>query len=340
MPGAGAAEFESILEHFFCVCVIAARMPSPPPTILIHGGAGAPSRALLTPSLEYEMRATLRKTLADAGALLAAGGSALDAVTLAVRALEDCPHLNAGRGAVFNAAGEHELDAAVQCGASGRAGCVAAARTIANPVLAARALLDAGGPVLLAGAGADAFARDVAGLAPVDNSHFSTPLRRAQLEAARAAGAVLLDGGATAAGARMGTVGAVALDAAGRLAAATSTGGMTNKAPGRVGDSPCLGAGTYADARVAVSCTGSGEAFLRACAAKEVACIVEYAGRSLPAAADAALARVAAQGGSGGLIALGANGEAALPFDTEGMYRGAWSAEGGARVAIYREELQ
>ena len=287
------------------------------------------------------MRATLSRILSDGGARLAAGARALDVVTEAVRALEDCPHLNAGRGAVLNAAGEHELDAAVMCGRSGRAGAVCGVRTVLNPILTARALLEDGAHVMLAGAGAEAFSQRC-GHAAVENSVFCTSYRRQQWEAAR--------GGAAAAAppaALLGTVGAVCLDAHGALAAATSTGGMTNKLPGRVGDTPCLGAGTYADAGVAVSCTGTGEAFMRACAAKEVASALKWrqrregeaAGEGLRVACAEALRSVAALGGSGGLIAVAEDGSVELPFDTEGMYRGTWSAAHGARVAIYKEAL-
>ena len=308
--------------------------------LVIHGGAGAPSRAYLTPALEAEMRATLSKILLDGGAQLAAGASALDVATEAVRALEDCPHLNAGRGAVLNAAGEHELDAAVMCGSSGRAGAVCCVRTILNPILTARALLESGAHVMLAGAGAEAFSQRC-GHAAVENSVFATPYRRQQWEAARGAAA------AAPPAALLGTVGAVCLDAHGALAAATSTGGMTNKLPGRVGDTPCLGAGTFADAGVAVSCTGTGEAFMRACAAKEVASVLKWRqraeaeapGEGLRVACAEALRSVAALGGSGGLIAVASDGSVELPFDTEGMYRGTWSAAHGARVAIYSEAL-
>ena len=306
------------------------------PVLLIHGGAGAPSRSHLTPSLEAEMREFLKMVLTTCGALLETGGSAIDAVTEAVRLMEDCPHLNAGRGSVFNEEGEHELDAAIQCGRSGKAGSVCAVRKIKNPILTARALLEDNAHVMLAGAGAEAFSRE-RGFQPVENSYFSTQHRRTQLESARASQSVLLDGGS---GGKFGTVGAVALDSNGCVAAATSTGGMTNKRSGRVGDSPCLGCGTFADERVAVSCTGSGEAFLKACAAKDVASNIQYSNRrTIEEACDMALARVGSLGGSGGIIAVRSDGESALRFDTEGMYRGVWKSGKAPGVAIWKEEL-
>jgi beta-aspartyl-peptidase (threonine type) len=309
--------------------------------LVIHGGAGTLSRGALSAAREAAFRASLAAVLADGRAALRAGASALDVVTRAVEALENDALFNAGVGAVLTAAGTHELDAAVMC-SDGRAGAVAGAARTRSPVLAARALADAprGGPVFLAGAGADAWAA-ARGLRVVDNAFFTTPHRAAQLEAARAAAAVVRDhDGAPPLdeGTKRGTVGAVALDAAGALAAATSTGGLTNKVPGRVGDSPVLGAGTWADARVAVSGTGTGEAFLRAATAKDVAARVAYGGAALADAARAAVAALPAAGGDGGVICVDAEGNVALEFDTEGMYRGFARAAAGAvvRVAIYR----
>jgi beta-aspartyl-peptidase (threonine type) len=314
--------------------------------LLIHGGAGTISRAALSPARERAFRASLAAVLRAGQAALRAGAPALDVVTAAVRALEEDGLYNAGFGAVLAANGAHELDAAVM-GAGGRAGAVAGTARVRNPVLAARALLDAaavggGGPVLLAGAGADAWAA-ARGLETVDNAFFTTPHRAAQLAAARAGaasaapirdhdGAPPLDEGA-----KRGTVGAVALDAAGGLAAATSTGGLTNKVPGRVGDSPVFGAGTWADERVAVSGTGTGEAFLRCATAKDIAARVAYGGAALAAAARAAVDALPAAGGDGGVICVGADGAFALTFNTEGMYRGvARAAVGeGVRVGIY-----
>ncbi|MCB9539761.1 MAG: isoaspartyl peptidase/L-asparaginase [Myxococcales bacterium] len=303
--------------------------------VVVHGGAGAVARADTDDATAEARRAGLRAALAAAHAILAAGGPALDAVEAAVVVLEDDPGFNAGRGAVFTHAGTIELDAALMDGATGAAGAVAAVTTARNPIRAARAVMERTPHVLLAGPGADAFVR-AAGLEVAPPDYFATAERRAQLERARARGAVVLDhGGDTP---NLGTVGAVALDAAGRLAAATSTGGMTNKRYGRVGDSPILGAGTWADGRVAVSCTGHGEAFLRTAAAHAVAARMRWGGAVLEDAAREALADVRAAGGSGGLIGIDAAGRTVMPFDTGGMYRGQWLAgDAGARVAIWGE---
>lgn len=299
---------------------------SSPSVLVIHGGAGTISRASITPEKEAAFRRSLGGVLTAGGAQLAAGASSLEVVVAAVAALEDDPLFNAGHGAVFTSAGAHELDAAVMVGEgpAGRCGAVACTTRVRNPVRAAKLVMERGAHVLLAGAGADAFA-EAAGCAMVENRYFSTAWREEQLAAARADGTVALDhgsGGGGTAAAKMGTVGAVALDACGRLAAATSTGGMTNKSPGRVGDSPLCGAGTYASGRVAVSCTGTGEAFIRLCAAKDVAARVEYGGQSVGEAAEAVVGALAGVGGSGGLIAVGSDGAVAAPFSSEGMYRG------------------
>lgn len=303
--------------------------------LAIHGGAGTIRRAELTPEKEVALRAGLEAALESGHAILRAGGSAIDAVTAAVVALEDDPLFNAGRGAVFTLEGRNELDAAVMDGASGLAGAVAGVRTVRNPVLLARRIMETSPHVFLGFEAADAFAREQ-GLACVPPGYFFTENRwqALQLEIAR------LAAGGRAEEApddrRHGTVGAVALDAAGRLAAATSTGGMTAKRPGRIGDTSVIGAGTWADARCAVSCTGHGESFIRAAAAHDVAARLAYGSWTLDAAADEVIHRLLAQrGGSGGLIALDAEGRIAAPFNSEGMYR-AWVAPGGRReVAIF-----
>ena len=296
--------------------------------IAVHGGAGTVSRARMTERREREYRAVLDAALRAGCSVLDAGGSSLDAVVAAVIVLEDSPLFNAGRGAAFNAAGRHELDAAVMDGATGRAGAVAAVRRIRNPVLAARAVMERTPHVLLTGGAADHFARG-AGLKMAAPGYFSTTARAIALARARA-------DAATSAAERHGTVGAVALDQTGNLAAATSTGGYTNKLPGRVGDSPLPGAGTYAEnATCAVSATGSGEHFIRAVAAHDVAARMRYGGESLARAARQALGRVAALGGEGGMIAVDRSGNVAMPFVSEGMYRG-WARAGKFRVAIYR----
>lgn len=295
--------------------------------LAVHGGAGTISRDRMTPQREKRYRAALAAALHAGYAVLEDGGSSVDAVVAAVVVLEDCPLFNAGRGAVFNSAGEHELDAAVMNGASGRAGAVAAVRYVKNPVLAARAVMDRTPHVLLVGEGADEFAC-AAGLERVAQGYFSTPERARALARARKRSRV-------AAADRHGTVGAVARDRSGSLAAATSTGGYTNKMPGRVGDSPLIGAGTYADRTCAVSATGPGEYFMRCGLAYDIAARMRYLGETVRQASRRALARVAAAGGDGGLIAIDSAGHIAMPFVSEGMYRGVIRA-GRARIAVFR----
>jgi beta-aspartyl-peptidase (threonine type) len=322
----------------------------PLPAIAIHGGAGVISRASVPAEREAEYLVALREIVAAGQRVLADGGSALDAVTLAVERLEDCPLFNAGRGAVFTSDETHELDAAVMDGATLRAGAVACIRRVRRPVRAARAVLERSPHVFLVGAGAEAFARD-AGLEMVEPDYFSTEHRRQQLHAAQAANVTVLDHeGAVLAfpyvpsdsapldeTRKFGTVGAVALDAHGNLAAATSTGGMTNKRPGRVGDCPVIGAGTYADNRTAaISCTGAGELFIRAAVAHDICARMAYAGQSLAQAARTVVMDVLPpMKGRGGLVAIDVHGNVSMPFNTEGMYRG-WARVGmAAEAAIY-----
>ncbi|RDI28789.1 beta-aspartyl-peptidase (threonine type) [Pseudacidovorax intermedius] len=317
------------------------------PALALHGGAGTITAASLSADDARGYHQALHDIAAAAQALLLEGGSALDAVCLAVQMLEDCPLFNAGHGAVFTHAATHELDAAVMDGRDLRAGAIAGVSRLRNPVHTARAVMEDGTHVLLAGAGAEAFAQE-RGLASVDPTYFSTPMRREQLERVRAAGRVVLDhDGAAAADAartpldedrKMGTVGAVAVDRHGHLAAATSTGGMTNKRVGRIGDSPLIGAGTYADDRyAAISCTGSGEMFIRAAAAYDVCARMRYAGQSLAEAADAVVHQsLPALGGTGGLIAVDRHGNLALPFNTEGMYRAHVRGAEAPVTAIHR----
>lgn len=302
-------------------------------TLAIHGGAGTIRRDELTPEKEAAYRAGLDAALRAGGAVLAAGGSAEEAVLAAAMSLEDCPLFNAGRGSTFTAAGTIEMDAALMTSA-GEAGAVTGVTRIRNPILAARAVMRATPHVLLAGSAADEFAA-AQGLVMEDPAYFRTGHRHAQLLAAQAAQVVALDHELAA---KMGTIGAVARDRQGRLAAATSTGGMTNKRAGRVGDTPILGAGTWADRHVAISCTGTGEAFLRAAAAHEISALMRLAGKSLAEAAEeVALRRVPEAGGRGGLIAVDAAGNAALPFGTEGMYRGWWRAGEEPQTAIHAD---
>ena len=284
------------------------------------------------PDHEQHARAGLRAAL-DAGAvLLAEGGAALDAVETSVRFLEDDPCFNAGRGSVLTSEGHVELDAAIMDGATRRAGAVAGLKTTRAPITLARRLMEQGPHVFLSGPGADQFARDT-GLEQVENDWFVTGERRRQLDE-------LLEHGGFDADVKYGTVGAVAVDQHGHVAAATSTGGLTAKRWGRIGDSPLIGAGTYADDRsAAVSATGSGEYFIRAVAAHQLAERVRLGGETLQTALDGVLADIRDLGGKGGLIAVGPDGEAAWGFTTPAMYRGMADAS-DVVVAIYADEAE
>jgi len=265
------------------------------------------------------------------------GGSSLDAVIAAVVELENSPLFNAGRGSVLNADGEHEMDAAVMDGATARAGSVAAVRRIRNPVLAARAVMETTPHVMLAGPAADRFARR-AGLPLATAQYFSTRDRVEALARARARQGAS-DTAKPGAAEMHGTVGAVALDRHGNLAAATSTGGYTNKMPGRIGDSPIVGAGVYADNEAcAVSCTGHGEAFMRTVAAHELALRMRYRRETVATAARRVLDRIVALGADGGLIAMDRSGRIVMPFVSEGMYRGT-ARRARYRTGIYRDAL-
>jgi beta-aspartyl-peptidase (threonine type) len=322
------------------------------PVVAIHGGAGTMSRASITPEQEREYLDALTEILAAAQDVLARGGSALDAVTEAVTRLEDCPLFNAGHGAVYTSAGTHELDASIMDGATLRSGAIANVTCVRNPILAARRVMENSKHVFFVGPGAEEFARDE-GLEIVDPSYFATPARYEQLLRVRRenpdAAVLDHDGQALVAGMqpaaepidpdrKFGTVGAVAVDAQGNLAAATSTGGVTNKQVGRVGDAPLIGAGCYAaNATCAVSTTGTGEMFIRMVAAYDVAAQMEYRGVSLEEAAHSVMhEKLPRIDGKGGLIAVDGKGNVSLPFNTEGMYRG-YARVGEAPVAaIYR----
>lgn len=313
---------------------------TPKYALALHGGAGTIAPGPDADEIPYHQ--ALRAALAAGTAVLAAGGSAIDAVVATVTALEDSPLFNAGHGAVFNADREHELDAALMDGERLRAGAVAAARRIRNPIIAAREVMQYGKSVILSGAGADRFAGEC-GLALVDPQYFSTEHRLAQLLALQvhAQNQQTLDhDGASQANresSKFGTVGAVALDRHGHLAAATSTGGMTNKQPGRIGDTPIVGAGVYAnDASCAVSSTGTGEHFIRACSAYDIHARMRYLAQDLDTAVGASLEEgFGAIGGRGGLIAVDHNGNFSMRFNSTGMYR-AWVREGNEpRSAIF-----
>jgi len=302
-------------------------------SIAIHGGAGVISRASMTAENERAYRADLERAL-DAGyAVLEKRGSSLDAVVAAVRILEDSPYYNAGHGSVFSHAGINELDAAIMDGATQKAGAVAGVRHIKNPIELARMVMERTTHVLLTGEGAEEFALEQ-GVALVPGSYFYTERRWKQLEEAQKGGPVAAVEEDIA---YFGTVGAVACDQAGNLAAATSTGGLTNKRWGRIGDSPIIGAGTYADnATCAVSATGSGEYFIRAVVAHEICARVRLSGVSAAEAAGAVIhGKLKEIGGDGGVIVVDRNGALSLEFNTEGMFRGARDARGRREIAIY-----
>lgn len=308
--------------------------------LAIHGGAGTIERSKMTPEKERAYRAGLERALAAGYEILKRGGSSLDATEAAVRVLEDDPHFNAGRGSVFTSAGTNEMDASIMDGKTLKAGAVGSVKHIKNPISLARLIMEKSPHVMLDCAGAEAFAK-ANGVELVDQKYFFTQERWDALQKIKAAekqrtsGAgkifVITDQD------RHGTVGAVALDKDGNLAAATSTGGTTNKLPGRIGDTPVIGAGTYANNQTcAVSCTGDGEYFIRAAAAHEVTALMEHRGMTLQEAAQTALDAVKKLGGTGGLIAIDKNGDMALPFNTNGMYRGYVDPTGKFVVEIYR----
>lgn len=287
----------------------------------------------MTPEREARSRAGLEEALrAGLDAMSRGGGTALDAVEAAIRVLENCPLFNAGRGSVLNHDGEFELDAGLMEGPGRRAGAVAGLRRIKNPIAAARAVLEHSGHVFLAGEGAERFAREQ-GLETAEPEYFRVQERLEALRRALRREADDPRGPAS----RMGTVGAVALDPHGQLAAGTSTGGTTAKRPGRVGDSPVIGAGLYVEPGVcAVSCTGDGEHFLRLAVAHEIVALVKYRGLTVEQAAGDVIHRALTEiGGEGGAIVLGVTGAAAMPFNSQGMYRGSITAAGEVRVAIY-----
>ena len=314
-----------------------AETPPTPVAIAIHAGAGTIQRENLDAEKEAEIRAKLEEAVRAGHGVLTSGGSALDAVSLAVTLLEDAPYFNAGRGAVFNAEGVNELDASIMDGATLDAGAVAGVHNVRNPVLLARKVMTDSVHVMLIGAGAEAFAREQ-GIAFEADNYFYTDYRWQQLQKARSRDSAqnpdaTLD-------TWLSTVGAVALDANGDLAAATSTGGMTNKRWGRVGDVPVIGAGTYADNdSCAVSATGHGEYFIRATVARDICARVQYTGVSLQAAADqVVMQKLVEMGGSGGVIAVDPEGHISLTFNTPGMYRASMDPKGEVFVGIYSDE--
>jgi beta-aspartyl-peptidase (threonine type) len=305
--------------------------------IAIHGGAGTLIQGQMTPEKELAYKTALLEARDLGYHILEKGGSALDAVEAAVKSLEDCPLFNAGRGSVFTATGTQEMDASIMDGSNRNAGAVSLIQGIKNPVALARKVLEKSEHVFLAGAGALEFAKQE-GFETLDAAYFYDEFRYQQWQAIKDSSHFQLDHSVEK-DKKFGTVGAVACDVNGNLAAATSTGGMTNKRFGRVGDSPMLGAGNYANnSTCAVSCTGSGEYFIRGVVAYDVACLMEMKGLSLVEASNEVIhKRLLALGGDGGLIAVDAEGNINMPFNTEGMYRACKSSDGKESVAIYKE---
>lgn len=298
--------------------------------MVIHGGAGTIERSTMTPEKEKSYRAGLEQSLKAGYAVLERGGTSLDAVEAAIHVLEDNPMFNAGKGAVFTHEGTNELDSSIMDGKTLAAGAVAGVKHIRNPISLARMVMEKSPHVMLTGEGAEAFAKKM-GVTLVDQKYFYTEERWQALQKLKASPAPMSDKD------RHGTVGAVARDKAGNLAAGTSTGGMTNKQFGRVGDAPIIGAGTYANNETcAVSCTGDGEYFIRAAVAHTVSDLMNYKGMPVKEAAEVALENARKLGGTGGLIALDKDGNFAMPFNTSGMYRGQVGADGRTSVEIYK----
>lgn len=309
-------------------------------SLAIHGGAGTILKSTMTPEKELAYAQALTDALRAGESALKNGGAALDAVEKAIISLENNPLFNAGRGAVFTNEGKNELDASIMNGKDLTAGAVAGVRNIKNPISLARAVMEKSEHVLLAGTGAEAFAKSI-GAEFADDAYFFTQQRFDQLQQAKESGTVIMDHTEPAEGTegkKFGTVGAVALDVHGNLAAGTSTGGMTNKKFGRAGDSPIIGAGTYANNNTcAISCTGHGEFFIRAVVAYDISCLMEYKGLSLKEACDVVVMdKLVKLGGEGGLIAIDRHGNIELPFNSEGMYRGKVSAGSEMYIGIYR----
>ncbi|KQM67268.1 isoaspartyl peptidase [Pedobacter sp. Leaf216] len=314
--------------------------------MVIHGGAGTILKKNMSPEMEAAYIAVLTQALQAGYAQIKAGKTSMDAVEATIHVMENDPHFNAGKGAVFTHDGKNELDAAIMDGKTLMAGSVAGVTTIKNPISAARAVMEKSEHVMMVGAGAEQFAKEV-GLEIVDPKYFWTKERWNGLQKAikeDSTKAVLDHGskksellGSKNHDYKFGTVGCVALDKAGNLAAGTSTGGMTNKKYGRVGDAPIIGAGTYCNNETAgISCTGWGEFYIRNVVAKTISDLMEYKSLSVAEASKIVLDKVGKMGGDGGLIALDKNGNVAMPFNTEGMYRGTITTDGKIEVSIYK----
>lgn len=309
-----------------------------PVTLVIHGGAGTIRKENMSPEREKAYQAVLKQALDTGYAVLLSGGTSVDAVIASITLMEDSPLFNAGKGAVFNHAGKNELDASIMDGSNLMAGSVAGVATIKNPITAAHAVMTRSEHVMLAGRGAEAFAEEQ-GLQIVDPAYFVDSTRYQQfLKRQKTKDAA--SGNSKVENEKFGTVGAVALDKFGNIAAGTSTGGMSNKKYGRVGDSPIIGAGTYANNKTCgVSATGWGEYFIRLSIAHDISAMMEYGGLSLQAAADSVIMKkLSALGGDGGIIALDREGNIAMTFNTDGMYRGHIQKEGEARIFLYGPE--
>lgn len=306
------------------------------PTLAIHGGAGTLVKGMMTPEKEIEYKTALENALNAGYSVLSSKGSSIDAVEAAVQAMENSHLFNAGKGSVFSAKGEHEMDASIMDGKTLNAGAVSLIQGIKNPVSLANAVMQKSEHVFLAGEGAHEFAKNQ-GFTFEDHTYFHDDLRYQQWQEIKDSDQFQLDHSKTK-DHKFGTVGAVACDVHGNLAAATSTGGMTNKKFGRVGDSPMIGAGNYANnLTCAVSCTGSGEFFIRGVVAYDVSCLMEYKGLTLEEASTIVIQeRVKKIGGDGGLIAVDTNGNIAMPFNTEGMYRACIDTQGNKEILIYK----
>lgn len=308
--------------------------------IALHGGAGTITRHLMTPEREQQYVSALKSALAAGYDLLAAGKTAIEAVEATVVSLEDCDLFNAGKGSVFNRTGQHEMDAAIMCGRTLNAGAVSGVKNVKNPIKLTRCILENSDHVFLCQHGAEDFARNH-NLEFEPDSYFFTQQRYEQWQEVRDSDIFMLDHTEDPKSEKkFGTVGAVALDSFGNLAAATSTGGMTNKNFNRIGDSPIIGAGTYANNNTcAISCTGHGEYFIRAVVAHDIACLMEYKNMSLQEASELVVNKKLVEfGGEGGLIAIDRQGNIALPFNSEGMYRASQSKDQPAFIGIYKDQ--
>jgi beta-aspartyl-peptidase (threonine type) len=315
-------------------------------SFVIHGGAGTITKQNMTPQLEADYQAKLREALLTGHQILKDGKPGLDAIEAALRLLEDSPLFNAGKGAVLTSAGTVELDASIMDGSTLKAGAVASLKHIKNPISLARLVMEKSKHVMMVSTGAEEFAKQL-GIEMMPNEYFIIERRQKELQKAQDdekkkqshfSKETVSDSTVIFEGEKYGTVGAVALDRNGNLSAGTSTGGISNKRFGRVGDSPIIGAGTYANNRTcAISCTGDGEYFIRSCVAHDISALVEYRGLSIKEATQTVLDKVEKIGGKGGLIAIDRNGQIAMPFNTAGMYRGWVGVDGRPFVAIYRD---